>query len=125
MLIKHIVVLMAAAALGLLSSLEASANSRFTIENDSYAKVTVQIYSGGDGSCKSPEKTKTASAGETDSYGCTGNGKNRCKVKLRVDGDRICKTQMNTCDDTAQKIDNGDRIVITMPKSGSYECAFN
>ncbi len=53
----------------------AEASPRFSVTNNADAKINVYIYTGDDSVCTWEEKLKSVSKGETDSYGCTGNGK--------------------------------------------------
>lgn len=70
----------------------ASANSRFTVKNDSRDNVQVFIYNGGDTVCAVAAKDPYVSPGESESYGCEGNGKHRCKVTVIMpgNGDTAC-----------------------------------
>ncbi|MFN3212991.1 MAG: hypothetical protein ACE37M_07795 [Henriciella sp.] len=124
MLFKSLTAIALASAAGLFLTLEADANSRFTVENQTELKANVYIYSGGDSVCSFEEKLKTASGGETDSYGCTGNGKNRCKVQLYINGSKICKKQMDTCSNDSKKMNNGAKVTISTDRDGKYVCAF-
>ena len=75
--------------------------------------------------CSVQEKLKTLSAGETDSYGCTGNGKNRCQIQLYAGGSEICKAQRNSCQqDNARKMKNGSKVVITKIEDDEFYCSF-
>ncbi|MEL6725155.1 MAG: hypothetical protein AAFP24_09070, partial [Pseudomonadota bacterium] len=87
------------------------------------ASEDVDIDLGDDSFCTFEEKLKTVSAGETDSYGCTGNGKGQCKVQFYTGGDEICKSHHNTCSNNATKAKGGS--AITIAKQGDkYVCAF-
>ncbi|GAB5456280.1 MAG: hypothetical protein Hens2KO_25090 [Henriciella sp.] len=124
MLIRFFSALAIATTAGLFFGPDASATSRFTIQNDNPQKVTVRIYHG-DSSCRSPNKTKKVSGGETGHYSCSGNGEHRCKVKLQVDGKLICKEQMNTCDKKARKVDDAGYIRVARARDGSaFFCEF-
>ncbi len=124
MLIKYLTALSLASAAGLFLTLDANANSRFTVENQVELKANVYIYSGGDSVCSFEEKLKAASGGETDSYGCTGNGKNRCKVQFYINGSKICKKQMDTCKNNSKIMKNGAKATITLDKDREYICTF-
>ena len=73
---------------------DANANSRFTIDNQSYDRVSIDIYGGADSVCKVPEKTKSVGAGKSNSFGCTGGGNQQCKLDIVVRNDkgttRVC-----------------------------------
>ena len=71
--------------------LKADASPRFTVQNDTDTKVNVYIFKGDDPFCSFEEKLKTLSAGETDTYGCTGGGKGQCKIQVYADGTEVCK----------------------------------
>jgi hypothetical protein len=124
MLFKSLTAISLASAAGLFLTLDADANSRFTVENKTELTANVYIYSGGDPYCSFEEKLKTASGGETDSYGCTGNGKNRCKIQLYMRGSKICKKQMNTCSNNSKKMDNGAKVTISTDRDGAFVCTF-
>lgn len=113
MLIKPLTHLALAAAAGLLFAASAEASPRFTIENASDDKIQVYIYNGGDTSCETEAKTKMVSPGETESFGCTGNGKGKCKVQFFFDIDQICKSERNTCSGKAIKLDGGSKTKIS------------
>ena len=99
----------------------ANASPRFTVTNQTDTKINVYIFTGGDPFCSFDEKLKSVSAGETDEYGCTGNGKGQCKVQFYAKGKEICKTTRNTCNKNATKVKGGSAIAIT--KDGNtYVC---
>ena len=72
--------------LAIAASPAAEASPRFTVANKSDNKLNIHIYNGDDGDCTEPLKTKTASSKETDTYGCQGNGKGRCKIEIYKGG---------------------------------------
>lgn len=124
MLIRFFSALAIATTAGLFFGLDASATSRFTIQNDTPQKITVRIYDG-DSPCRSPNKTKNVRGEESDSFKCSGNGTNRCKVKLQVDGELICKEQMNSCDQKVRKVANGGFIEVARAReTGAFFCGF-
>lgn len=120
MLIKSLTGLALASAAGLFFSLSAEANPRFTVENNSDEKIKIFIYNGGDQTCTAAAKTKKVSPGKTESYGCTGNGKGRCKVRFFSETGEICKSERNTCSGKAIKIDGGATAKIT--REGPFVC---
>ena len=99
----------------------AEASPRFTVQNDSDKKVIVDIYDGGDSVCSLADKTKVASAGETDTYGCNGQGKGRCKVVFSSGDKDICKGLNNTCSNTVAKVKDKATVVITR-EGGKFKC---
>jgi len=107
--------------LALAASPAADASPRFTIKNDSSKKVFVDIYDGDDSICTTPDKTKIASAGETDTYGCNGHGKGRCKVEFIANDKTICKNLNNTCSGSVAKIKNSETVRITK-QDGKFTC---
>ena len=102
----------------------AEASPRFTVINKSDSKAKIDIFSGGDSYCKVPEKAKTVSVGETDTFGCTGNGKGRCKVSVNVSGEDACSDIGDTCGDWKVKIEGGSTLTIT-GKDDRYDCQLN
>lgn len=115
------------AALGLVLAMAATqaaeASPRFSVTNETDAKVNVYIFTGDDPFCTFEEKLKSVSAGETDSYGCTGNGKGQCKVQFYTGGDEICKSDRNTCNKNATKMKGGSRVTIAK-QGDDYVCSF-
>jgi len=125
MLFRPFVILMVAFAASLAVAMEAEATSRFSVQNDSPEKVNVYIYTGGDTVCSIHEKLKSVGAGNSNTFGCTGNGKNRCQIQLYADGKQICKKQHNSCfKDNARKMNNGQLVVITYTEEEGYYCSF-
>lgn len=120
---KQLSLLSAAIGLGFAfaASPIAEASPRFTIQNDSNKKVVVDIYDGDDAVCSLQDKTKIASAGETDTYGCNGGGKGRCKVEFTSGDKTICKNLNNTCSDSVAKVKDGATVVITR-QDGKFRC---
>lgn len=107
----------------LLQSQAAFASPRFTVANDTDTKINVYIFKGDDSLCTVEEKLKSLSAGETDEYGCTGNGKGQCKVQFYAYGSEICKDDRNTCNKDAIKVPGKSEITLT--KSGDdFYCEF-
>ena len=93
----------------------ATANSRFTIVNDSSNKISVDVYNGGDKLCGFPAKSRSIGPGNEQSIGCNGDGKHRCKVLLsmRKTDDEwpvICKDMHTACQ-------NEDETIILKNKS--------
>lgn len=122
---RHLAPFILASVASLLFALDAQATSRFSVENDSDEKVNVYIYTGGDEVCSIHEKLKSVGAGNENSFGCTGNGKNRCQIQLYADGKMICKDQHNSCfKDSARKMKNGQKVVITHTDEDGYYCTF-
>ena len=122
---KHPTTLVVIASIGLslalVSSPRAEASPRFTVVNQIDKTANVYIYTGGDSVCSLEEKLKKAVAGETDTYGCTGNGKGQCKIEIYVGGNQICKSDGDTCSNSAMKVKA--KSTVTVSKSGDkYKC---
>lgn len=113
------------AAIGLGIAITASplaeASPRFTVVNKADSKAKVFIFSGGDTACEFAEKTKTVSSGETDTFGCTGNGKGKCKVSVKVSKQDACEALANTCNEWMVKVEGGSTLTIT-GRDGNYSC---
>ena len=81
----------------------AHANSRFTVKNDFFESIYVRVFDGGDISCTAKAKNFEVKPGETKSAGCTGNGKQQCKITVKEESigkfsrDRVCSKLTNTC----------------------------
>lgn len=101
--------------------LNASASPRFTVENQSDTKLNVYIFTGDDAVCTFEQKLKYVSAGKTESFGCTGDGKGQCKVQVYAEGDEICKSDRNTCNKNATKIAGGKTLTVTQ-SGDDYSC---
>ena len=100
-------------------------NSRSQFGNDACNSSFVSIFSGGDQFCALEEKRRRVAAGKTETYGCTGNGKNRCQIQLYAGGSEICKAQRNSCQqDNARKMKNGSKVVITKIEDDEFYCSF-
>ena len=124
MLLKSLTALTLATVAGLALSLDANATSRFTVENFTEEKVTVAIYAGGDGSCTIPEKTKSVPSDKIRTFGCTGNGKHRCKVTFYIQGRPVCTDDYNTCtSDGGLRVQNGRAVVIEGNQVEDYSCS--
>ena len=108
--------------IALSASPTAEASPRFTLANKTDKSLSVDIYNGDDSVCMEASKTKQLSAGETDTYGCEGNGKGRCKIEIMKGGNRICKSLSNTCN-TAIKVKDDSVLFIYKSESG-YDCQF-
>lgn len=101
----------------------AEASPRFSVTNETDAKVNVYIFTGDDPFCTFEEKLKSVSAGETDDYGCTANGKGQCKVQFYTGGEEICKSDRNTCSKNAIKVKGGSSVTIAK-QDDAYVCSF-
>ncbi len=121
---KHLTALVAASLMGLCFTLTAQANPRFTIENNLEVTVDLTVFNGGDISCSTPAKAKEVDAGESSSFGCTGNGKGKCKIVLGIDGERICRSKQNTCSGKAIKVKGGKTVAIGKDEDGKTVCEF-
>lgn len=108
-------------SLGFAAIPAAEASPRFTVGNKSDSKLKIQIYNGDDGNCTEPLKTKSASSGETDAYGCQGNGKGRCKIEIYKGRSKICKSLHNTCSDGAI-IMKDDSIIYIFSTPVGFNC---
>jgi hypothetical protein len=108
--------------LALSASPSAEASPRFTVANKTNKSLSVDIFNGDDSVCMEASKNKQLSAGETDTYGCAGNGKGRCKIEILKGGDRICKSLSDTCN-TAIKMKD-DSILYIYKTSSGYDCQF-
>lgn len=125
MLFKNLTAFIFAAAVGITLTLDASAASRFKIQNDTDKNIFVLIYMGDDSFCFAEQNSKRVEPESSDAFGCTGNGKNRCQVKFRVEGKQICKKQNNSCfNDSARKLRNGAKAVIAKDDDGDFVCTF-
>lgn len=124
MLIRYASAFLLASIVALGLTMGAHANPRFAVENTLDETVDVVIFNGDDSYCGTPAKSKKVKAGERESFGCTGNGKGKCKIVLGIDGQQICKSDRNTCSKNAIKIDGGSSVTIAKNENGKTVCAF-
>jgi hypothetical protein len=113
-----------AAALALLTLWapgEAAANSRLTIRNDTTALLRFYVFSGSDAICSSTEKQGSIKSGESRGIGCSGQGKDRCKLQVqrRDKGPAVCENlNMNSCGmGHALIVPDGSLIVVAQDKT--------
>ena len=116
-----LIVAMLAFSAAIAVSPAAEASPRFKVTNNADKKINVYIFKGDDPFCSFEEKLKSVSVGETDEYGCTGNGKGQCKVQFYLGGNEICKSDRNTCSSNAIKVDGKSTVTITQ-ESANYVC---
>jgi len=108
----------------------ALAGPRFHVTNNTGSHVTVNIFNGDDSACAIAAKHHKFSSGHTQSFGCEGNGKGRCKIDVRVGAGQVyacANSQWNTCDSNGITMEDGQKITIgasttTPPVRGSYPC---
>lgn len=124
MFIKPLISLSLAVMAGLFFTLNAEANSRFTVENTTWNKVKVEIFNGDDVECSIPAKSKTVYFRKTKTLGCAGGGKGKCKVRISVKGKQLCKSEKKTCSKSAIKMTDGSYVKITKGED-KYECEFH
>ncbi|MEL7389336.1 MAG: hypothetical protein AAFN76_06105 [Pseudomonadota bacterium] len=102
-----------AAATSALFTMDASANPRFSVENQADAKVKILVFSGNDSTCAIEEKSKPLKAGKSKNFGCYGGGKGRCKVRVMFKGTRVCGDANSSCKGTAIKVKDGGHLVLS------------
>lgn len=122
---KHLTILFLAPFAGLGLSLAAHANPGFTVKNALKTDVDLYIFIGDETYCGAHEHHARVSAGKTHSYGCSGRGKDKCKIALFVAGEEICKSARNAC--SKSKIVMKDRstvIVRTGQRNQNFLCQF-
>ncbi len=95
-----------------LAPIQASANSRFHVQNDGSENVLVNIFNGDDILCSAEAKHKTIHPGETQSMGCVGGGKHRCKIRVSIDKEQVCMNLNNACGDTTINIKNHAELKV-------------
>lgn len=113
MLIRPLISLILAAMAGLFFTLSAEANPRFKVENSTDSKIDVYIYNGDDTACHTAHSVGKLLGGETKSFGCKGNFKGKCKIKLWSYGDRVCTESRNTCSGRAIKMKAKSKAVVS------------
>jgi hypothetical protein len=126
MLLRHLAALIIASTASALFSMDAAANSRFKVQNDSGKKVKIEVFKGNDTECVSEAKTKKVPKGKTKSMGCEGKGMGLCKIKVYAEGKEICKSKKKHCSGTAVSdkaitVDDGWTVEIT----DKFHCKLN
>lgn len=122
MLYRHQFAFTIAAIAGLFFTSPAEASSRFTVTNKTDHLVKVIIYSGSDTHCTYEEKTKTVPTGNSRSFGCTGNGKQRCDVKFKQYGNQVCKINKTKCGGRAIRVPNKVEVILSNNEDGDVVC---
>lgn len=118
MLLRHLAALIIASTASAFFSMDATANSRFNVQNNSNEKVKIEVFKGNDTECVSEAKTKKVSKGKTKSMGCEGKGMGLCKIKVHAKGKEICKSKKKHCSgtpvsDKAITVEDGWTVEIT------------
>jgi hypothetical protein len=113
---------MVAFTVSLFFAMEAQATSRFSVQNDTDEKVNVYIYTGGDTVCSIHEKLKSVGPGKNSSFGCTGNGKQRCNVKFKQQGNQVCKINKTKCGARAIRVPNKVEVTLAYDENGEVVC---
>lgn len=118
MLFRHLAALIIASTASAFFATDASASSRFKIQNDSSERVKIEVYNGNDTKCVSESKTKKVPKGKTKAMGCQGKGTGLCKIKVFVSGKEICKSKKHHCtgtkiSDKAISVEDGWTVKIT------------
>jgi len=98
--------------------MDAAANSRFKVQNDSGKRIKSEVYNGNDTDCVSEAKTKTVPRAKTKSMGCQGKGMNLCKIKVFANDNEICKSKKKHCSgtpvsDKAITVEDGSTVEVT------------
>lgn len=101
MLLRHLAALIIASTASALFSMDAAANSRFKVQNDSEERLKIEVYNGNDTDCVSEAKTKKVPREKTKSMGCQGKGMKLCKIKVFANNKEICKSKEKHCSGTA------------------------
>ncbi len=122
MLARSLFSLAIAVMAGLFLASPADASSRFTVTNKTDHLVKVIIYSGADNHCTYEEKTKSVPSGNSRSFGCTGNGKQRCNVKFKQQGNQVCKINKTKCGARAIRVPNKVEVTLSYDENGEVVC---
>ena len=122
MLLKHILAPSLLAASVLVFTLDANANSRFTLDNQTNKKLMVLIYNGDDSVCVTSAKSKYVRAGNSNSYGCEGHGNHRCHIRVYHDKSKVCKSPKNACNNSAIRVPDGSTITVSSVGDDKYDC---
>ena len=122
MLFRFLFAFALAAISGLFLASFADASSRFTVTNKTDHLVKVIIYSGTDDVCMYEEKIKTVPKGNSRSFGCKGNGKQRCNVKFKQYGNQVCKINKTECGVRAIRVPNDVEVILSNNDEGEVVC---
>lgn len=125
MLIKPFTRLIFIAMAGLFFALGAEASPGFTVKNTLKTDVDVYIFYGDETYCGAHEKHRRIKATKTHTYGCSGHGKNQCKIALYVDGKEICPSAHNACSKSMIVMKDRSRVIVRPGQtSGELICQF-
>ncbi len=110
MLLRHLAALIIASTASAFFSMDAAANPRFTVENNSNESVVIRIFNGDDKTCITPSKTKTVKANKSKRMGCEGNGTGHCIVQVNSKrGKKLCENYKRSC---SLEVPKDNRLVI-------------
>lgn len=104
--------------------LTAHAKPTFTLQNDSDSKVVVKIYRDDEATCMSGLKTKKVPVGETQTFSCKNDLKDRCLIQLYVNGVLACRRDQRPCSERAIKMLDGSKLIFAQSDVGKYVCRF-
>lgn len=113
---------------GLLCTLQtAQANSRFTVQNDSSAKILINVFDGNDELCSAEAKHHTLEPGEEQGMGCEGGGKHRCKARVsrhvNDSWEQICLELDSDCGKQEVNMPNNATLTVADNGSGGTACS--
>lgn len=117
MILKSFSALIIASTASAIFTMEAAANPRFSVQNNTNQRVSVDVYNGNDKTCTVPSKTKTVKAGKSKTIGCEGHGTGNCIVHVykKKNGKKVCKNDFWTC---GKEVSNGEWLMV----DGSKDC---
>lgn len=101
MLLRYLAPLLIASIASVFFTMDAAANSRFKVQNDSNERIKIEVFKGNDTECVTEVKTKTVPKGKTKGMGCEGKGTGQCKIRVFKDSKQICKSKTRHCSGTA------------------------
>lgn len=106
-----LVAAVASSVVAMAAMAESDHDIRFTVTNNTDAKVRVAIYNGDDWSCNGERDTEYVTPSKTKTFSCSGNGMNVCRVTTQTAGE----PKVNC---VSRK--NGTELVCKQHNSGSY-----
>ncbi|MEP1142214.1 MAG: hypothetical protein ABJH52_00710 [Henriciella sp.] len=106
-----LVAAVASSVMAMAAMAESDHDIRFTVTNNTDAKVRVTVYNGDDWSCKGERDTEYVTPSKTKTFSCNGNGMNVCRVTTQNAGE----PEVNC---VSRK--NGTELICKQHNSGSY-----
>jgi hypothetical protein len=104
---------------------DAADASRITVDNQHSATLMLNLFNGDDVSCVFEEKRKTVGANSEKTVGCSGGGKKRCKVQVKIRDDltTACRqsSEVRKCGSVNVMVVNDGEILTVLEDASDCE----